>query len=416
MKQILSNTSALCWYGGVPSHFFRINKIKSGSLILGTNDGSLYVYDSYSDSLKKIYHFPSQESILQIKVDRFYVAVLLEDGSVYRFYNYEGTKDCRINDRGYPLKSSLYKKMKPFSDGPKLFADNVDHIFSPYAMLMDDSTVFGRCFKADDTIKKVRDLEYFSGDKIFDLYGSCLAISNMSASVYTLDMNDCTTWKMDTFSFEGEFMSNVAKVMQDSINNSDDNETAAVKIGYIEELEDEMVKQEEIMNSMLPKSMVRVVHHKYAYLDFVKLYGSEDPYNPFVVTGGSDLRIIITDFISHKVFFNEKLDDIPRCCCVSEDKVYVGCDNGTIVIINKSDYNYEIISVGEKDFKCIETNWRGKYVVAVNYDDMVFCIDNEKMELGGEFIEEGVKDVVVGGDHAYVLTESGDLFKFQMEA
>lgn len=413
MNKILSNTSAMYWYDGMITGTHDLNfKIRPGTLVLGTTDGALYEYLPYGNSLEKIYQFSFQKSIQQIKVDRFYVVVLFDDGSVYRFYNGKDTKDCTVRIGGKEYR------IKPFSDGPKLIGNNVDYIFSPYTMLMNDSTEYGAYLDEKDTIVKVRDLEYFEGDNIFDQSGVCIAINRFmsTASVYTLNMNDYTTWKKDTFSFEGEFMSTVAKVIQNSERMADNSKVGVVNLCLTGELDDEMVQQEEIMNSMLPESMVRTVHEKHTCLDFVKLYDSKDKNNPFVVTGGRDHRIIITDFISHNVFFNETFDDVPRCCCVSGKKIYIGCDNGTIVIINKSDYDFEMISIGEKDFKYIETNWNGRFVIAVNSDDMVFCIDTEKMELGGEFIEGGVKDIVVDcwlpkGDHAYVLTESGDLLQ-----
>lgn len=413
MKTILSNVSAMYWYDGIPVlRELNSSRILRGSLICGTNDGTLYVYRPYSGSLENIYQFASQEPIYQIAANTYYIVVLLEDGSVYRFFN--GNSKRKVRGR-YQL----------FSYGPKLIGTNVGHLFSPYTMLMNDSAAFGLYDEGQDTIVQIRNLEYFEGDNIFDQSCACLAINRFmsTASVYTLNLSDYATWKKDTFSYEGEFMSKVAETIQDSHSFSDDNknmEGANIFLDDMFDFEDEMVEQEEIMNSLLPKSMVRSVHDKRTYLDFVKLYNSRDKDNPFVVTGGRDHRIIITDFVSHKVFFDETFESIPRCCCDSKEKIYVGCDDGTIVIINKSDYDYKVISVGDKMFKRIETNYKGEYVVAVNSDDVVFCIDTEIMEpVRGIKIDDIIKDVVKDSWHPsveriYVLTGAGDLLQMEV--
>lgn len=379
MKTVFTNVSAMCWSG---MNFNESNKVGDQILVFGTYDGGLYLRDK--ETVEKIYQFSSEISIRQILVNRIDIAVLLEDGSVYRFNN----------------------SVQDWCGGPKLIAQNVDYMFNTYDMLMNDSTAYGYLDK-NDTIVPVRNLEYFEGDCIFDKYLSCLAINRFmsTASVYTLKLDNYKLWAKDTFSFDGEFMSKVGEYLQEHP-------------VYCDDLDEEMIEQEEIMNSMLPESLVRSVHKRNTYIDFIKLYSSGDGDNPFVVTGGRDHRIIITDFVSHKVFFDETFDEVPRCCCVSRDKIFVGCDNGTIVIINKADYQFEEISVGEERFKLIK-NYTDKYIVAVNSDDAVFCLDMENMQFAGEFIEnDSVIDVAITGDLSscpvLVLTESGELLQIEM--
>lgn len=401
-KTILSNVSAIfeCLYYNLYDRLASI--YRPHYIILGTNDGALYVWNGYLESLpEKIYQFSSRKSIYQITANYYYTLVLLEDGSAYRFFNGTGDTDYIRKLRDIQIK------LQPFSLGPKLIGTNIDHLFwlnsRTATMLMNDSTAYGLYEEKQDTIIQVRNLEYFEGENILDHHGTCLAINRFmsTASVYTLNLTDFTTWKRDTFSFEGNFMKKVGDYLHEHP-------------VYCDDLDDEMVEQEEIMNSMLPKSMVRSVHDKRTYLDFVKLYGSGDKDNPFVVTGGRDHRIIITDFVSHKVFFDETFEDVPRCCCVGLEKIYVGCDNGTIVIINQSDYDYEIISAGDKRFKRIEA--KGKYVVAVDSSDFIFFIDKETMEPIGVKIDEGVKDIIEQSWRKLIilLTESGDLLQIEI--
>ena len=381
MKAIFSNVSAMCWSG---MNFNVSNKVGDQTLVFGTYDGGLYLRDMNSETIEKIYQFSTEKSIRQILVDKEYITVLLEDGSVHRFSN----------------------TTQNFCGGPKIIAQNVDHMFSTHDVLMNDSTAYGYLGN-NDTIVPVRNLEYFEGDCIFDKYLSCLAINRFmsTASVYTLNLENYKTWAKDTFSFDGEFMSRVGEYLQEHP-------------VYCDDLDEEMIEQEEIMNSMLPESLVRSVHKRNTYVDFIKLYPSADGDNPFVVTGARDHRIIITDFVSHKVFFDQTFDEAPRCCCVSRDKIFVGCDNGTIVIINKADYQFEEISVGEERFKLIK-NYTDKYIVAVNSDDAVFCLDMENMQFAGEVIEnDSVIDVAITGDltscPVLVLTESGELLQMEM--
>ena len=287
--------------------------------------------------------------------------------------------------------------------GAKKIAENVNDMLSPFYMFLYDYAYLGSYSPESGKGKIERKMDYFEGEDKFDKLGPCLAINRYmcTSNVFTLRLDDFTSWKEDTFSFEGKFLNEVGRFLEEN----------PVKC---ENWENEIFEHEMVILSMLPKHLAYSKHMKFTYVDFIKLYESEDKNNLFVVSGGRDRRIIITDFNSHKVYFDETFENAPRCCSCNAEKIFVGCDEGEIVIIDKSTFEATIISLGDVRFRHIDALAEGRYFVAGNYDNAVFCFDTEEMEVVGfEQLEERIKDVKILQHNAVALGNDGSMVNIE---
>ena len=393
MNIVLSNISAICktdrqLWNGIPY----------SAAICGTEDGSILIYDYKTSSVKKLYQFSSRLPILQITIDRQILGVIVQGDGSY-------------DENDIPIYSYVYHiEIKNLSKGAILIGTNADILLNPYVMFMYDMLFLGVYVPKENKIKIARKFDYFQGDILFDISNLCLAINKhmVTASVYTLDLSDFSTWGKDTFSCDGDLIKDVAQFLEEKTYCS------YGEIGSYEVNENEIVEQEEVFNSRLPQKLVRSLHNKYTYLDFVKLY-ENIPYkdNPYIVTGGRDCRIIISNFNNNKVFFDKQFETIPRCCCHNVNYVFVGCDEGLIVKINKSNYVYSTFAFGEERFRFIDIFCK-ESIVAVNTDNVVFCIDINLMEvIKIAEINEGVSKVIATEKGAYIVSETGKLITLE---
>ena len=381
MNTILNNVSAIC-----------VTEIKqSPYIIFGTKSGEIGIYDPQTSSNELIYKFESGQPVLQITRYDNLLGILVQG-------------DMRPDEDGINEYSKVYHlNLKNLSAGAKCIGRNADHMFDPFAMLMYNSILYGVYMSDQDKVVFIKNLEYFDGSAIYDQLGFCLAINRhmTTASVYTLRLDDLDSWQPDTFSYDSDFMCKIGAYLQ--MNPVD-----------CEDPDDIIVEQEQIMNVNLPSNLVRSAHQKFTYIDFIKLYDSGDKNNPFVVTGGRDHRVIITDFNDHKVLFDQDFGSIPRACAHNDDKIFVVGNDGMIMTIDKSDYSYFEMTLGEERFKCVEALPSGNHIVAVNTDDVVFCVDMDEQEVKGFFdMNEKVNDVAVLSNCFYVLGESGKLVEIE---
>lgn len=378
MSTILSNVTA-------------IYKLNLNVILCGTSEGNILSYNAQTDELTELYRFQTGRPIIQMTVESGILGVIVQGDNSY-------------DEEGIPEYSQIYHiALNDLSKGAVYVGKNADVMMNPFTMLMYNSMFYGAYILRSGKVEFVRNMEFFEGENIFDQLGFCFAINRYmgSSKVYTLRMNDFANWKSDTFSFEGNFFCEIGEYLGEHPIECDDPD-------------DIMVEQEEVMNSRLPSSMVSSVHHKFTYLDFVKLYDSGDKDNPFIVTGARDHKVVITDFNAHKVFFEKEFETSPRCCTHDTENVYVGFDEGAILIINKSTFIYQTISLGDERFKLIEAVGDGKYVAAVNSDNAVFYIDVENKEVVGfEQVEEGIKSLILSCNNAFALTNAGNLVKIE---
>lgn len=359
MNIVSTNVSAMC-------------RLNAYILICGSMDGLVFTYDIQTKEIKNLLQLEEHLPISELVTDGIVLGVIA-DGNGYRI-NLDNPTNGVIPVGG-----------------------DVDHMFNPYLLSVDDFSYLIVYSQKDEDEPNIRQVDYFQGDNIYDNLGSCLAINRYmsTANIYTLKLDDFTSWKEDTFSFDGDFLREVGRVLQENPVECDD-------------FDEEMVEEEMAMVSMLPKHLVHSKHKKNTYVDFVKLYDSGDKDNPYVISGGRDHRIIITDFNSHKVFFDKEFENPPRCCCYNSEKIIVGCDEGEIVIIDKTSYESTVISLGEARLKFIKSLPEGRYIVVGNDDNAVFCYDLQEMkEVGFGMLDEKIKDIEILNNHALALGTDG---------
>lgn len=382
-------------------------------LLYGTEDGEVYYYDSSIGKNFKLFSEPSHLRILQISTNNNIVGILTEG-------NMEEDEDEIMQ------YSFIYHLNLKTLDKAQKVGINGDYLFTPFSMLMYNNTFYGAYFAETNSFYPIRNIEYFENDKIeyiendkikyiendknlYDAEGFYFAINKYmyTATVYTLNIYDRTNWQEDTFSFEGRLLTQLRMQLSENQNS----ETYSMISGDFDDMDQEIVNQENILNKMLHPSMVRVGHNPYTYLDFVKMAPSDNPQNPYVISGGRDGKVLITNFIEHKVFFDETFDCIPRCCCVAGDKIYVGCDEGVIVIIDICTFKYRILSgIGEQNITKISAD--NKYIMTVNLDNAVFCLDAHTGEICGfEICDDKVMDVTVCSGVPHILDMAGNLYK-----
>lgn len=365
MSTVSTNVSAIC-------------KFDASTFICGNHEGVIFTFNTETKETIQLLKLKTMASIEQIVVEDTSIGVI-SDGDAYLF------------------------DLNNLIAGAKKIAENVNDMLSPFYIFLDDYAYLGS-YSPESGISKIeRKMEYFQGGDKFDKLGQCLALNRYmcTSNVFTLRLDDFTSWKEDTFSFEGEFFNEVGRFLEENPVECED-------------CEDELFEQEIVMLSMLPKHLAHSEHVKSTYVDFVKLYESEDKNNPFVISGGRDRRIIITDFNSHKVYFDETFENVPRCCSHNAEKIFVGCDKGDIVIIDKSTFESTIISLGDVHFKHIDALAEGNYFVAGNYDNAVFCFDTEEMEVVGfEQLDERIKDVKILKHNAVALGNDGSMVNIE---
>jgi WD40 repeat protein len=361
MSTINTNVSAVC-------------KLDASSYIFGDYEGVIFTFNTETKEIRELLKLDSNAPVQQIVIEGTSVGVI-SDGCAYLF------------------------DLDNLAAGVKNISENVNYMLTPFLMFLCDSTYLGSYSPESENGKIERRMDYFQGENKFDKLGQCLVINRyMSTSnVFTLRLDDFNAWGEDTFSFDGEFFNEVGKFLEEN----------PLKC---EDWEDEPFEEEMVMLSMLPKHLAHSKHRKITYVDFVKLYESTDKDNPFVVSGGRDRRIIITDFNSHKVYFDETFENVPRCCSHNAEKIFVGCDEGEIVIIDKSTYESTVISLGDMRFRHIDALAEGRYFVAGNDDNAVFCFDTEEMEVVGfEQLEERIKEVKILPHNAVALGADGTM-------
>ncbi len=361
MSTVNTNVSAIC-------------KLDASTFIFGNHDGVIFTFNTETKEIRELLKLGSHASVQQIAVEGTSVGAI-SDGCAYLF------------------------NLDNLAAGAKNISENVDYMLTPFLLFLCNFAYLGSYSPESGEGKIERRMDYLQGENKFDKLGQCLAINRyMSTSnVFTLRLDDFTSWKEDTFSFDGEFFNEVGKFLEENPLECED-------------WEDEPFEEEIVILSMLPKHIAHSKHKKFTYVDFVKLYESGDKDNPFVVSGGRDRRIIITDFNSHKVYFDETFENVPRCCSHNAEKIFVGCDEGEIVIIDKSTYESTVISLGDVRFRHIDALAEGRYFVAGNDDNAVFCFDTEEMEVVGfEQLEERIKDVKILQHNAVALGNDGTM-------
>ena len=358
MNIVNTNTSAIC-------------RLDAYTLICGSYDGLIFTFNTKTKETKKILQLEDCLPIQELVTDGTVLGVIAE-GNGYHIY------------LDNPASGVIH------------IGENIDHMFNPFVLSVHNFAYLA-IYSQNDGDVNVRRMDYFQGDNIYDILGSSLAINRYmsTANIYTLKLDDFTTWQEDTFSFDGDFFNEVRRELQEN------------PVEY-DNFSEEMVEQEMVMVSMLPKHLVHSEPKKYTYVDFVKLYDLGDMDNPYVVSGGRDRRIIITDFNFHKVFFDKEFENVPRCCSYNSEKIFVGCDEGEIVIIDKLSYESKVISLGEVMFKFIKALSEGRYIVAVNNDNAIFCYDLQEMEVVSfELIEEEIKDIQILRNHVFAIGAGG---------
>lgn len=404
MNTISNNVSAICRLKtGIAETAIQnkwafasmLNGNPDAGLLYGTEDGEVYYYNSSIGKNFKLFSEPSHLRILQISTNNNIVGILTEG-------NMEENEDEIMQ------YSFIYHLNLKTLDKAQKVGINGDYFFTPFSMLMYNNSFYGAYFAEKNSFFPIRNIEYFESDEnLYDAEGFYFAINKYTATVYTLNIYDRTNWQEDTFSFEGRLLTQLRMQLSEN----QDSETYSMISGDLDDMTQEIVNQENILNKMLHPSMVRVGHNPYTSLDFVKMAPSDNPQNPYVISGGRDGKILVTNFIEHKVFFDETFDCIPRSCCVSGDKIYVGCDEGIIVIIDICTFKYRILTgIGEQDITRISAD--NKYIIAVNLDNAAFCLNAHTGEICGfEICDDDVIDVTVCRGVPFILDGAGNLYE-----